>query len=127
MTHTIKTSLKILISWRFLLNLAIILVVTCWIPLVSQTMVVRDDDGTIVQERTDTARLYQSWWDAITLKPNLDTHLKAVLWHFGICFVMSYAVWFITLRPWAQPTATGTVQDAKEEEELEEEKPRADE
>ena len=98
-----KNSLKILISWRFLLNLAIILVVTCWIPLVSQTMVVRDGDGNIVQERTDTARIYQSWWGVLTMKPNLDTHLQAVLWHFGICFVMSYAVWFTTLRAWVQP------------------------
>lgn len=102
MATLLKNSLKILISWRFLLNLAIILVLTCWIPLVSQTMVMRDTDGNIIQERTDTARLYQSWYGVLTLKPNLDTHLQAVLWHFGICFAMSYAVWFVTLRAWAQ-------------------------
>ena len=82
----LKNSLKILISWRFLLNIAVILVVTCWVPLVSQTMVVRDGDGKIIQERTDTARLYQSWWGVITLKPNLDTHLKAVLTAFRHLF-----------------------------------------
>ena len=117
MTNLLKNSLKILVSWRFLLNLALILVITCWIPLVSQTMVMRDSDGNIIQERTDTARLYQSWWGVMTVKPNLDTHLQAALWHFGICFAMSYAVWWITLRSWAQQGSKEPEEAEREEEE----------
>lgn len=104
MINPLKNSLKVLLSWRFLLNFVIIIVVTSWIPLMSQTMVVRDGDGNVIQENTITARLYESWWGVVTMKAGMNAHGKAVLWHLGICFVISFAVWFMTMRAWENPT-----------------------
>ena len=89
----------------------------------SQTWVIRDNDGNILQENTITARLYESWWGVITMEPGMKAHGHAVLWHFGICFIISFAVWFITLRsrkdtvPAGEQAANtdGTPPDDKEE------------
>jgi len=115
MINLLKNSFNVLISWRFLLNLLIILVATSWIPLMSQTMVVRDGDGNVIQESTTTARLYESWWGVVTMKPGLNAHGQAVLWHLGICFVISFAVWFMTMRAWENSTVVTKQADGKEE------------
>lgn len=97
MNNRLKNAARLLVSWRFLVNLVIILIVTSWIPLMSRTIVVRDDNNTVIQEVTITARLYESWWTMIRLAPGARHHARGVLWHVGICFVISFTVWYATL------------------------------
>ena len=81
----------------------------------SQTMVVRDGDDNLVQENTITARLYESWWGVVTMKPGLSAHGKAVLWHLGICFAISFAVWLVTLRAWENPPVAPAPKEGEDE------------
>jgi len=98
----LKTGVKVLLSWRFLLNFIVILLITCWVPLLSQTMEMRDSDGNLVQQVTKVSRVYQSWWVVLRLAPGTKSHLQAVALHFGMCFFISFFVWFIRLYPRAR-------------------------
>ena len=60
MKTLLKTCGQVLRSWPFLLNLAVILLLTCWLPLLTQTMEMRDGAGNLVQQNTITSRVYES-------------------------------------------------------------------
>ena len=38
MKTLLKTAARVLLSWQFILNLLVILLITCWVPLLSQTV-----------------------------------------------------------------------------------------
>ncbi len=86
-----------LLSWRFMLNLVLILLITCWVPLLSQTMEMRDSNGNLIQQVTKVSRAYQSWWVVLRLAPGAKSHAQAVALHFGLCFIITFSVWFIRM------------------------------
>ena len=95
MSVILKTSARVLMSWPFWLNLLVILVVTCWVPLLSQTMEMTDDAGNVLQQATITSRVYESWWIVIRNAPGAEAHRRAVGLHLGLSFAISFFVWFI--------------------------------
>lgn len=95
----LKTCGQVLRSWPFLLNLAAILLLTCWLPLLTQTMEMRDGAGNLVQQNTITSRVYESWWIVIRMAPGMKGHLGAVALHFGMCFAITLGVWVIRMYP----------------------------
>jgi len=99
MNACLRTGANVLLSWQFMLNLAVILVITCWVPLLSQTMEMRDSDGNLVQQSTRASRAYESWWVVLRLAPGTKTHLMAVALHLGMCFPITFVVWFIRMYP----------------------------
>ena len=106
------------------MNLAIILVATSWISLMSQTVTVRDGDGNIVQEATRTARLYESWWAVARRGPAMKSHGRAVSLHLGVCFIITFAVWYVALNGKKRAASVGRREDAPES--SREETPHAD-
>lgn len=103
MKTLLKTCGRVLCSWPFLLNLVVILFVTCWLPLLSQTMEMRDSAGNLVQQNTITSRVYESWWIVIRMAPGMKSHLGAVALHFGMCFFITLCVWVIRMYPRQRP------------------------
>ena len=99
MKTLLKTCGQVLRSWPFLLNLAVILLLTCWLPLLTQTMEMRDGAGNLVQQNTITSRVYESWWIVIRMAPGMKGHLGAVALHFGMCFFITLCVWVIRMYP----------------------------
>ncbi|NLV42935.1 MAG: hypothetical protein GXY07_00375 [Candidatus Hydrogenedentes bacterium] len=93
MKTLLKTAARVLLSWQFILNLLVILLITCWVPLLSQTVEMRDADGNLMQQATNTFRAYQSWWTVVRLAPGWRGHLSAVGMHFGLCFAITFGVW----------------------------------
>lgn len=99
MKTLLKTGGRVLCSWPFLLNLVVILLLTCWLPLLTQTMEMRDSAGNLVQQNTITSRIYESWWIVLRLAPGTKSHLGAVALHFGMCFAITFAVWVFRMYP----------------------------
>jgi hypothetical protein len=97
MSGLLATGRKVLFSWQFLLNVLVILIITCWIPLLTQTMEMRDSEGNLIQQVTKTSRAYESWWVVVRMAPGMKSHLRAVALHFGMCFFISFFVWFIRI------------------------------
>lgn len=91
----LKTAGGVLFSWKFMLNLLVILIITCWVPLLSQTVEMRDGAGNLMQQATNTFRAYQSWWTVVRLAPGWKGHLNAVGLHLGLCFAITFAVWMV--------------------------------
>lgn len=98
MNAILKTSGKVLLSKAFFINLAVILVITAWVPLLSQTVEMRDSDGNLLHQATTTSRAYESWWIVVRMAPGAKSHAKAVTLHFCLCFAISFGVWFIRLH-----------------------------
>ncbi len=95
MNACLRTGANVLLSWQFVLNLVLILLITCWVPLLSQTMEMRDSNGNLVQQSTRVSRVYESWWVVLKLAPGAKTHVRAVALHLGMCFIITFSVWFI--------------------------------
>ena len=93
-----RARLRFLREWRFWLNYAFILAVTCWIPILTQKAVMTKDDGTILQQSTISVRAYQSWISLFKAGPGAG-HGMAVALHLGICLLITAAVWFVMFRP----------------------------
>jgi hypothetical protein len=93
----IKTSRRVIFSWSFLLNLLFILLITCWITLLSQTIEMRDPDGNVLQQGIRTYRVWESWWTVVRFGPGWQSHLYAVAIHFGVSFFITYVVWLLRL------------------------------
>ncbi|HOD95120.1 MAG TPA: hypothetical protein PK480_05445 [Candidatus Hydrogenedentes bacterium] len=86
-------------SWRFLLNLLLVLVITSWIPLLAQTYTLKDSNGVVLQEQTVKVRAWTSWRKMMKPgAPDFKSHLYAVSTHFGVCLLISFSVWFVTRR-----------------------------
>lgn len=85
--------LKVLLMWRFWLNYAAILVLTCWVPVLSQTMVMTTQEGKEVSRQTVNIRAYHTWKTLVTEGPG-TSHDKGVLIHGGLCLAVTFAVWF---------------------------------
>lgn len=89
----------VLFSWRFLLNLLLVLVCTSWIPLLAQTYTLKDPDGVVLQEQTVKVRVWTSWRKMMNPgAPDFMSHLYAVSAHFGVCLLISFSVWSVTRR-----------------------------
>ena len=82
------------LQWRFWVNLAVVLLVTCWIPLLEQTAVMKDQEGNILSQQTIQVRAWRSWAALATKGPSL-AHGKAVGLHFGLSFLMCFTVWYL--------------------------------
>ncbi len=109
MKAMLNTARDVIVSWRFLLNLVVILLITSWLPMLSQTVVMRDSDGNVMHESTVTSKLYQSWDAVLRMKPGMRPHLQAVSLHFGMCFAISFGVWYVTLHSRKRSVALETV------------------
>lgn len=126
MNTVIRRSLSILRSWRFLANVAVILIITSWIPLLSQTYTLKDVDGTVLQERTQQVRAWVSWGRIIRPSaPDFYSHLYAVSIHLATCLVISFAVWYVSLQ-WGLKSSAKAVEPAEPEEKAIEALPVAD-
>lgn len=101
------------LQWRFWVNLAVVLAVTCWIPLLTQTAVMKDQEGTILNQTTIQVRAWRSWVALVTQGPSL-AHGKAVGLHFGLSFLMCFTVWYLAAG--RDLRAEQTPQDTPQEE-----------
>lgn len=82
------------LQWRFWVNLAVVLLVTCWIPLLTQTAVMKDQEGNILSQQTIQVRVWRSWAALATQGPS-PAHGRAVGLHFGLSFLMCFTVWYL--------------------------------
>ncbi len=113
MKRILQTAVAVVSSWRFLINFAVILLITAWVPLLSQTVTMSDDQGNVMHEAVTTSRVYQSWAVVLRQGPGMSGHLRAVALHAGMCFAIAFAVWFLALysqRP-DKPTDDGDGQE----------------
>ena len=78
--------------FRFWLNLVVVLVATCWIPLVSMK-VSNGVDGSERVALVPVYRCYQALW----VQPNLIA-ITAVTIHLAVAFFISYVVARLVLR-----------------------------
>jgi hypothetical protein len=106
-----RTGLLDVLTWRFFINYAVILGLTCWIPLTAARAVMSDTEGNVIREMETKTPLYESWkrigtgvyahiTDAAE-KPSrkaLQPHFLACGMHLLICFLISWWVWFMVLR-----------------------------
>lgn len=126
MKTLLKTAARVLLSWQFILNLLVILLITCWVPLLSQTVEMRDADGNLMQQTTNIFRAYQSWWTVVRLAPGWKGHLSAVGMHFGLCFAITFVVWVLRMQSFGKTSeetvntgdADDKAQKAQDESEL---------
>lgn len=107
-----KTRMRDVLSRRFLLNYVIILLITCWFPLITQTVVAQDENGVVLSETVSHIMICRSYMNVIreVFTPGagnadteatdwaVDADLVAVLVHLVLCFVISYIVWYVVLR-----------------------------
>jgi len=114
MVSLVRKKLRLLdvFSWRFLVNYVMVLLVTCWIPLVQNRAALVDAEGNVLEEEVTSVRLYRSYYIAgqnlIHPKARTETeaakgntierNLLAVLMHLFLCFAISYCVWFAVMR-----------------------------
>ena len=111
MKTLLKTAARVLLSWQFILNLLVILLITCWVPLLSQTVEMRDADGNLMQQTTNTFRAYQSWWTVVRLAPGWKGHLSAVGMHFGLCFAITFGVWVLRMQSFGKTPEEPVITD----------------
>jgi hypothetical protein len=115
MKTLLKTAARVLLSWQFILNLLVILLITCWVPLLSQTVEMRDADGNLMQQTTNTFRAYQSWWTVVRLAPGWKGHLSAVGMHFGLCFAITFGVWVLRMQSFGKTPEEAVNTDADDD------------
>ncbi len=97
MKRILQTAVAVVGSWRFIINFVVILLITSWVPLLSQTVTMSDDQGNVMHEAVTTSRVYQSWAVVLRQGPGMSGHLRAVALHAGMCFAIAFAVWFLAL------------------------------
>ncbi len=83
-------------SISFWANYAVILVVTCWLPLTSITATARDAEGNILSQQTSYVRVYRSYLNL--LQGHFSNNLLAVMVHVLLSFVICFFVWYALLR-----------------------------
>jgi hypothetical protein len=91
-----KLRFRDVLGVRFWLNYAVILVVTCWMPLLNTRVVMKDASGKVVEGVGQSVRVYQSYYQL--LHGANYWHGIAVALHLGICFIVAFAVWYGVLR-----------------------------
>jgi hypothetical protein len=85
-----------ILSRAFLLNFLVVLVVTCWIPLTTLRATMTNEAGEIQAETVRSIPLYESYYRFFTSFHS--SYLQAILLHWGICFAISFAVWWFVMR-----------------------------
>lgn len=116
MSSKIARGLTILVSWRFLLCVLLIMIITAWVPLLSQTYTLQDADGNIFQQQTVKVRVWKSWTRIIHPRASdFFSHLYAVSAHLGICLLVTFLVWYVS-PPRSRVTTPETFLQQKEPE-----------
>lgn len=85
-----------ILSRPFLINYLVVLVVTCWIPLTTIRATMTNELGEVQAETVRSIPLYESYYRFFTSFHT--TYLQAILLHWGLCFAISFAVWWFVLR-----------------------------
>jgi hypothetical protein len=85
-----------ILSRAFMLNYLVVLVVTCWIPLTTLRATMTNEAGEIQAETVRSIPLYESYYRFFTSFHS--SYLHAILLHWGICFAISFGVWWFVLR-----------------------------
>lgn len=107
MNKPLQTAITVVRSWRFALNLVVILLITSWVPLMSKSITIRDEHGYIIHETMVSTPVYRSWRSILRWDPDVSGHLRAAALHFGLCFVVAFGVWYLTLYARREEQALG--------------------
>lgn len=84
------------LSARFWVNYAAILVLTSWVPMLTRKSILQNEAGEVLQEKVSSLRVYECYLGF--LKRPDRWHFTAIFLHLFLCFFVSFWVWYIVMR-----------------------------
>jgi len=84
------------LSARFWVNYAVILVLTSWVPMLTRKSILQNEAGEVLQENVSSLRVYECYLGFLR-RPD-RWYFTAIFLHLFLCFFVSLWVWYIVMR-----------------------------